>query len=62
MNEIIERVLSSADPSVSLEAREKVRHYLGLLASTGKSNLQLEQFGRAYLREMMKPDPRYTGC
>jgi hypothetical protein len=62
MNEIIERVLSSADLPLSLEAREKVRNYIGLLASTGRSGLQLEQFGRAYLREIIKPDPRYTGC
>ena len=62
MNDIIERVLSSADPSLGFEAREKVRNYISLLASTGKTSRQLEQFGRAYLQEIMKPDPRYTGC
>jgi hypothetical protein len=62
MNEIVERVLSAADPSLGFEAREKVRNYISLLASTGKTTLQLEQFGRAYLQEILKPDPRYTGC
>jgi len=62
MNEIVERVLNSADPSVGFEAREKVRNYISLLASTGKTSLQLELFGRAYLQEILKPDPRYTGC
>ena len=62
MNDVIERVLSSADPSLGFEAREKVRNYISLLASTGKTSRQLEQFGRAYLQEILKPDPRYTGC
>ena len=62
MNDIVERVLSSADPSLGFEAREKVRNYISLLASTGKTSRQLELFGRAYLQEILKPDPRYTGC
>jgi hypothetical protein len=62
MNQIVERVLSLADPSVSVEAREKVRNYISLLASTGKTARQLERFGKAYLQELMKPDPRYSGC
>jgi hypothetical protein len=62
MNDIIERVLSSADPSVGLDAREKVRNYVFLLASTGKTHRQLEHLGKAYLREILQPDPRYSGC
>jgi hypothetical protein len=62
MNDIVERVLNSADPSLGFEAREKVRNYISLLASTGKTSGQLELFGRAYLQEILKPDPRYTGC
>jgi hypothetical protein len=62
MNEIVERILSSVDPSVGLEAREKVRNYISLLASTGQTGRQLEQFGRAYLQEILAPDPRYSGC
>ena len=61
MNEIVERILSSADPSLALEAREKVRNYIGLLASTGKTSRQLERLGRAYLKEILKPHPRYSG-
>ena len=60
MNDIVERVL--AGQSVGLETQERVRHYLGLLASTGKSTRQLERFGKAYLRELLTPDPRYSGC
>ena len=62
MNEIVERVLSSASHSVGSEAREKVRNYISLLASTGKTEQQLVQFGKAYLKEMSQPDPRYSGC
>ena len=62
MNDIVERVLSETDPSVGLAAREKVLNYIGLLASTGKTKRQLERLGKAYLKEMLKPDPRYSGC
>jgi hypothetical protein len=44
------------------KTQERVRHYLCLLASTGKSTRQLERFGKAYLRELLTPDPRYSGC
>lgn len=62
MNHIVERVLNSADQSVGAEAREKVANYIVLLASTGKTGRELERFGKAYLREILKPDPRYSGC
>jgi hypothetical protein len=62
MNEIVEKVLNAAGHSVGLEAREKVRNYIGLLASTGKTERQLERFGRAYLKEILHPDSRYSGC
>ena len=62
MSEIVDRVLASVGDSVGLEAREKVRKYIGLLASTGKTESQLERIGRAYLQEILKPDRRYSGC
>lgn len=62
MNHIVERVLSSADPGVEPEAREKVINYMRLLASTGLTSRQLERFGRAYIRELLRPDRRYSGC
>jgi len=61
MNDILEKVLSSYGEDVS-GAREKVRHYLNLLASTGKTEQQLLAFGTAYLKETLHPDPRYSGC
>ena len=62
MNDTVEKVLSSVDPSVGFNAREKVRNYIFLLASTGKTHRQLEHLGKAYLREILQPDPRYSGC
>jgi hypothetical protein len=62
MDDIVDRVLSSASHSVGPDAREKVIKYIGLLASTGKTGRQLERFGKAYLREILEPDPRYSGC
>jgi hypothetical protein len=61
MNDIVERVLNTASFPVGAEAREKVTNYIGLLASTGKTGRQLERLGKAYLREILKPDPRYSG-
>jgi hypothetical protein len=61
MNEIVERVLSSASHSVGSDTREKVRNYISLLASTGKTERQLVHLGIAYLKEMSAPDPRYSG-
>ena len=50
MNEIVERASSSSGEAVGDDAREKVRHYIGLLASTGKSDRQLVRYGRANSR------------
>jgi hypothetical protein len=61
MNDIVEKVLSSYGNDVS-NAREKLKSYLGLLASAGKSDEQLLTFGAAYLKEILDPDPRYSGC
>ena len=61
MNDVVERVLSSAGQSVGLETREKVRNYISLLASTGKTRRQLERFGKAYLKLILEPDQRYSG-
>lgn len=61
MNDIIETVLRSYGADVT-DAREKVRGYLDLLASTGKTEQQLLELGAAYLKEIMRPDPRYSGC
>ena len=61
MNDIVEKVLSSHGEHVN-GARERVRHYLDLIASTGKTEQQLLAFGRAYLKEISQPDPRYSGC
>ena len=61
MNDILEKVLSSSGEDVN-GMREKVRHYLQLLASTGKTEQQLLALGTAYLKEILEPDPRYSGC
>ena len=61
MNDIVEKVLSSYGEDVS-GAREKVQYYLNLLASTRKTEHQLLALGTAYLKEILKPDPRYSGC
>lgn len=61
MNQIVERVLSSTNHAVGLDTRERLRNYISLLASTGKTSRQLEQLGKAYLKEILEPDRRYSG-
>jgi len=61
MNDIVEKVLSSYGKDMS-DAREKLRNYLDLLASAGKTDEQLLAFGIAYLQEILEPNPRYSGC
>jgi hypothetical protein len=62
MSDIVEKVLSSYGRDVSGSERGKVSNYIALLASTGKTDEQLVAFGTAYLKEILEPDPRYSGC
>jgi hypothetical protein len=63
MNEILDDVVRSLEGAVVEEAvLRKVRNYIRLMASTGRSNEQLVVLGQAYLKEILHPDPRYSGC
>lgn len=62
MNDIAEAVIRSFDREVDEAAHGKVRNYIGLLASAGKSEEQLLALGKAYLDEIQHPDRRYSGC
>lgn len=62
MGDIVERILRSHGGSVSGSIRGKMSNYISLLASTGKTDEQLLQLGKAYLKEIQNPDPRYSGC
>ena len=62
LKNIIDSVLSSCGYEVSGPTQEKLLNYIRLLASTGKTDEQLLSFGTAYLKEILDPDPRYSGC
>lgn len=62
MHKIVESVVSSYNGEVSGMTQEKLLNYIRLLASTGKTDEQLLAFGTAYLREILEPDSRYSGC
>jgi hypothetical protein len=62
MTDIVEKVVSSYGRDVSGSERGKVRNYIALLASTGKTDEQLVAIGISYLNEILEPDPRYSGC
>ena len=53
--------MNSYNGEVSRLTQEKLLNYIRLLASTGKTEEQLLAFGTGYLREILKPDPRYSG-
>jgi hypothetical protein len=61
MNSLVERILRSYGEDVG-GSREKLASYLRLLASTGKTDEQLFSIGSAYLKELLEPDTRYSGC
>ena len=62
MENIVDSVVRSYGAEVNGPTQEKLFNYIRLLASTGVSDEELLTFGRAYLREILEPNPRYTGC
>lgn len=62
MNDIVDTILQALDRDIGETAHGKVRNYINLLASTGKTDEQLVALGRAYLDEILNPNPRYSGC
>ena len=62
LQNIVDSVVMSYGAEVSGPTQEKLFNYIRLLASTGIPDKKLLMLGRAYLREILKPNPRYTGC
>jgi hypothetical protein len=62
LQNIVDSVVRSYGTEVSGPTREKLINYMQLLASTGITDKKLLMLGRAYLREISKPNRRYTGC
>jgi hypothetical protein len=60
--DILEVILQSLEGDAGEIVAGKVRYYIELLASTGKTEEQLVALGKAYLHEILNPDPRYSGC
>jgi hypothetical protein len=62
LDNILNSVVSSYGGEVSGLIQERLLNYIRMLASAGKTDEQLLAFGTAYLREILEPDPRYSGC
>jgi hypothetical protein len=62
LENIVDSVVRSYGAEVSEPTQEKLFNYIRLLSSTGITDKKLLMLGRAYLREILKPNPRYTGC
>jgi len=62
LENIVDSVVRSYGAEVNGPTQEKLFNYIRLLPSTGVSDEKLLTFGRAYLREILEPNPRYTGC
>jgi len=58
LQNIVDRVVRSYGADVKRPTQEKLFNYIRLLASTGIPDEKLLAFGRAYLREILKPNPR----
>lgn len=63
MTDVLTTIVRAYGRDLDAASSEKVRRYLGTLASTGKRDArELTEYGLAYLRELQSPDRRYTGC
>jgi hypothetical protein len=64
MDDLVDKLLLTYGKELDRElSRKKVARYLQALALAGKHDpKQLTIYGRAYLKELQQPDPRYTGC
>ncbi len=62
MKVILDKIIRSFDRDLGEPNRRKLRSYILLLASTGKTDEQLVELGKAYLDETLNPDRRYSGC
>jgi hypothetical protein len=62
MDNIVDKVIHSYDQKVPPGLRKKVSNYFSLLKSAGKTDEELITLGRAYLKEHLEPDTRFSGC
>jgi hypothetical protein len=61
IDDIVEDVLSSQNEDAG-GVRPRLKNYLSMLASTGKTDGELKACAKAYLKEFSEPDSRYSGC
>lgn len=62
MDNIVDKVIHSYDQKIPPGLRKKVSNYFSLLKSAGKTDEELITLGRAYLKEHLEPDTRFSGC
>ena len=62
LGEIASSIVHSYAGGVSEGTQERLLNYVRLLASARKTDEQLVALGTAYLREILDPDRRYSGC
>jgi hypothetical protein len=61
IDDIVDEALRSQNEPRS-DVRPRLKNYLIMLASTGKTEGELKACASAYLREIREPDSRYSGC
>lgn len=62
MNDLIGKILQSLDCELGEITLGRLEKYIHLMASTCKTDDQLIALGKAYVSEILHPDPRYSGC
>ena len=61
IDDIVEEALCSQNER-RRGVRPRLKNYLSMRASTGKTEGELRACAKAYLTEFREPDSRYSGC
>jgi hypothetical protein len=61
MSELLAGVVSAFGRELDAASLEKTRRYLEALKTAVRAD-DLPAYGLAYLEQLHKPDPRYSGC
>ena len=61
IDDIVEQILGLQNEDAG-DVRSRLRNYLNMLASSGKTELELKACANAYLKQIREPDSRYSGC
>jgi hypothetical protein len=63
MTDVLTAIVRAYGRDLDHESSLKIRRYLNTLSSAGRADSrELTEYGLAYLKELERPDRRYSGC